>query len=61
MQEKVFGNPDRKFPRWMRALLSGSFLAVFDGIGGISDTPSRLWLLSKEDMAALRHSGTSVE
>lgn len=61
MQEKVFGNPDRKFPRWTRALLLDSFLAVFDDAGGISDAPSRLWLLSKEDMAALRHSGTSAE
>ena len=34
--------------------------AFFDA-DGISDTPSRLWLLSKEDMAALRHSGTSIE
>lgn len=33
---------------------------VFDA-DGISEAPSRLWLLSKEDMAALRHSGTSVE
>lgn len=61
MQEKVFGNPDRKIPRWTRALLLDSFLAVFDDAGGISDAPSRLWLLSKEDMAALRHSGTSAE
>lgn len=33
---------------------------VFDA-DGISEAPSRLWLLSKEDMAALRHSGTSIE
>ena len=56
------GRPNnRKFPRWTRALLSDSFLAVLDGADGISEAPSRLWLLSKEDMAALRHSGTSVE
>lgn len=61
MQEKVFGNPNRRFPRWTRALLSGSFLAVFDDANGISDAPSRLWLLSREDMAALRHSDTSTE
>lgn len=52
MQEKIFGNPDRKFPRWTRALLSNSFLAVFDNANGISDAPSRLWLLSEKDMAA---------
>lgn len=34
---------------------------VFFDADGISEAPSRLWLLSKEDMAALRHSGTSVE
>lgn len=61
MQEKVFGNPDRKFPRWTRALLSDSFLAVLDGADGVSETPSRLWLLSEEDMAALKRSGTSAE
>lgn len=33
---------------------------VFDA-DGISEAPSRLWLLSKEDMATLRHSGTSIE
>lgn len=54
MREKVFGNPSRKFPRWTRALLSDSFLAVFDDADGISETPSRLWLLSEEDMVTLR-------
>lgn len=34
---------------------------VFFDADGISEAPSRLWLLSKEDMAALRHSDTSVE
>lgn len=61
MRAKVFGNPNRKFPCWTRALLSSSFLAVFDNTDGISEAPSRLWLLSKEDMAALRHSDTSTE
>lgn len=34
---------------------------VFFDADGISDAPTRLWLLSREDMAALRHSGTSIE
>lgn len=48
MREKVFENPSQEFPRWSRALLSGDFLAVFDGPGG---TLGRLWLLSEEDTA----------
>lgn len=59
MREKVFGNPSRKFPRWTRALLSDSFLAVFDDADGISETPSRLWLLSDEDMVTLREHAES--
>lgn len=59
MQEEVFGSPNRKFLRWTRALLSDSFRAVFDDTDGISETPSRLWLLSKEDMATPRHPETS--
>lgn len=56
------GRPNnRKFPRWTRALLSDNFLAVLDGADGVSETPSRLWLLSEEDMAALKRSGTSAE
>mgnify|MGYP007028680508 CR=1 FL=1 len=34
---------------------------VFFDADGISDAPTRLWLLSREDMAALRHSDTSTE
>lgn len=34
---------------------------VFFDANGISKTPSRLWLLSEEDMTALRHSETFTE
>ena len=42
----------------MRALLSESFLAVFND-DEISTAPSRLWLLNEEDMVTLRESAES--
>lgn len=53
MRETVFENPDRTFEDWWWGVLSERYLAVFEKEPAESDVPTRLWLLSDEDMVTM--------